>query len=174
MNDKDIIKSAITQVQPEDAIKDRRIMLNRNLAKCFVNCNGYAVIDEEFADPLGIMGLDYESKAWLKVRGASEREVVLVLTNLLIERWPDIKIKSIKWSRTCGCTCGCSPGYNVNLEVFHKEVTMHNMWADVFLNEDAIKRIRYVIALQTVQHKIELQQHMRDAARDAMKELAAS
>lgn len=171
MNDKDIIKSEITQVSKDEDRKRHSIPRD---AKCYVNSNGYHVIDSEFADPLGIMQLEYRSNAWLKVKAAVQREVGLVLTNLFIERFPDAKIKEFKWSHKCGCRCGCSPGYHVRLLDYHKGLSCHDCWANVFLNEDAIKRIRYVIALQTVQHRIELQAFEREGVRKAMKELVAS
>jgi hypothetical protein len=67
--------------------------------------NPERIVDQWFRDN-NISGLTKRSKAWSRAKRLANKYIYKTLKEL-------VPCKSILYSRTAGCTCGCSPGFFV-------------------------------------------------------------
>jgi hypothetical protein len=88
-------------------------------------------IDQWFGEN-NIGDMQVKSSAWALVSGTA-----LGLIEQKIAKHFGIDPKFVKYSRKCGCRCGCSPGYNVRLPAGHPQAN-HNAWADVSMDIDGL------------------------------------
>ena len=96
------------------------------------------LLDKWFADN-NIGDLKVRSKAWNKICGAYQRLVGQKICQHLV-----LPPKMAKWSRKCGCSCNCSPGWNVKLPEGH-EYRNHTTWATIEVLPEDVTYIRQVI-----------------------------
>lgn len=105
--------------------KHRRGGSNRyfNGCKCFVTCNATDVADKFFMSN-EIYKLNFKCKTWTAVRKVATKLCIEALRTVL----PQDCI--IKYSRNAGCSCGCSPGYNVT-NIGHSDLYNTHLHVDV-------------------------------------------
>lgn len=90
----------------------------------YADSNATKIVDEFFHDNK-IYALPFKCRTWSKVSGEGTKLTIAALREIF---GPYV---DIKWSRTAGCSCGCSPGYRIkNLERGHK-YRNHDVWVDV-------------------------------------------
>lgn len=100
--------------------------------KLFVHNNVLTDIADKWFNDNEIYKMQIKSSAW-----------AVILKNLLgtieqkIAKHFGIDPKFVKYSRKCGCSCGCSPGYNVRLPAGHDQ-TNHDAWANVDTDIDGL------------------------------------
>ena len=68
----------------------------------------YDRIDKWFNDN-SVSALHVKSRAWRRVSRVAER---IIASH--IARHFGADPKTVKWSRKCGCSCGCSPGFRIH------------------------------------------------------------
>jgi hypothetical protein len=137
-----IMKTAkVTQVQ-------RRSMSNRERylhdgCTVFVESNVTKLVDEFFHDNK-IYALNFKCKTWSKLGTISTKATIASLREIF---GPE---PEIKYSRTAGCACGCSPGYRVKKLPMNSEFINKNVWATVEVDIEPVKKV-----IPTFQAKLE-------------------
>ena len=94
-----------------------------NGCKCFVNCNATKIADKFFTEN-EIYKLNFKCKTWAAV--------CKVTTKLCVEALKTVLPKGciVKYARNAGCSCGCSPGYNVT-NIGHSDLYNTNLHVEV-------------------------------------------
>lgn len=112
---------------------------SRNGLKFIVHTENDAPRDAstEWFTQHSIGSLQFKCKAWNKVARAhvavSETELVPVIAEKFNISPTQFEIK---FSRTAGCSCGCSPGYVGKLKSYHAGLSHHVVWVkDIPLTE---------------------------------------
>jgi hypothetical protein len=100
--------------------------------KLFVNNNVLTERADQYFNENNIRDLEVKSSAWTLVT-----KTMFGLIEQKIAKHFGIDPKMVKFSRKCGCRCGCSPGYNVRLPAGHPQAN-HNAWADVSMDIDGL------------------------------------
>lgn len=111
------MKATITSVNPR-SYKERPISGAKLFISSDENCPD-SVIDKWFSDN-EIYLLNFKCKTWSKVKGLSTRKMKGPLKEL-------VKCFKMNYSHKCGCSCGCSPGYNVT-DPLNKEHVNTNIY----------------------------------------------
>lgn len=76
-------------------------------ARVFPKSNATDLADEWFSKN-GVYSLEFKSKTWQKIGRLINKINRPVIANLL-----ESDLKNVQFSAYCGCSCPCSPGYNV-------------------------------------------------------------
>jgi hypothetical protein len=97
-----------------------------------VDCNATNLIDSFFSEN-EIYLLGFKCKTWGKVSRLGTKATIVSLREIFGDD------TSIKWSRTAGCACGCSPGYRVGNLPYGSPYTNKNMSVKVVTDVSAIK-----------------------------------
>ena len=101
----------------------------------YANSNATKVVDDFFHDNK-IYALDFKCRTWTKVGNEGTKLTIDALRDIF---GPDV---NIKWSRTAGCSCGCSPGYKVKNLKMGSEYRNHDVWVDVEVDTtELVKRL---------------------------------
>lgn len=96
---------------------------SRTLKFYIDNCEIVALLDRWF-DEHDIHALKVKSKAWTKIRNAG--------MNIVERKVADhfrVDPKNVKWSRNCGCSCGCSPGITIKTNDW--KLQRNDAWGDI-------------------------------------------
>lgn len=99
-----------------------------------VESNVTRVVDEFFHDNKIYM-LNFKCKTWSKLGTISTKATIASLREIF---GPE---PEIKWSRTAGCSCGCSPGYRVKNLPSGSPYINKNVWATVKVDTEPVKKV---------------------------------
>lgn len=106
---------------------------------------------DKFACNYGVYGLPFKSKTWDKVC----RQVTKIHVVELKKLFPEAL--EIKFSRTAGCRCGCSPGYIMKHE---PNQWGKNFWVDIEASEVENKLVWN--SINCLRFQLELKKEIRD------------
>lgn len=122
-------KATVTQTRFDNSVRP---------GKCKVYVDGDNAIDKLLNDwysANNIHTLTFKSRAWSWLSNQRHR-----LFGKLLAQALDVEAKDVKFSHKAGCSCGCSPGFNVMLPQRALQYTRSNVWADITINDqDALK-----------------------------------
>lgn len=97
----------------------------------------HKIADQWFADN-DLMSMLVPSKAW--------RKLVRTLNNIIEPKLANhfkVPKEQVKYQRTCGCSCGCSPGYKV--KQVPGDLQYKSAWAQVQVEPHEEKFLRDMI-----------------------------
>lgn len=97
-------------------------------AKVFVQDSKASDLADEFFNDKKIHSLHFKCKAWAKVKNFATKIEGQEIRRALREFAPSAKIKSVSFSEKAGCSCGCSPGFNIVLEEISPEISGKRFW----------------------------------------------
>jgi hypothetical protein len=144
-------------------------------AKIYVTSNVNDLLDAYF-DKHGILNFDFKSAVWSKLCRFAQKIVADELEKLLLAKFPkdthpDLVIEKIRFSHKCGCSCGCSPGYHIELTKWVAGVSCFEGWADVYVDELTLNRIKCLMVSLMGDIHIEKMKSAKEYVRKAMKEM---
>ncbi len=121
-------KAIVTQTRFDNSVRP---------GKCKVYVGSDNTIDEQldqWFSKNSIHTLTFKSRAWSWLSNQRHK-----LFSKLIAEALDVGVKHVKFSHKAGCSCGCSPGFNVTLPQQALQYTRNNVWVDVTIsNEDSL------------------------------------
>lgn len=100
--------------------------------KLFVDNNAISKICDDWFEANNIRDMQVKSSAWDFIC-----KTAFGMIEQKIAKHFSIDPKFVRYSRKCGCSCGCSPGYNVRLPAGHDQAN-HNAWANVDSDIDGL------------------------------------
>lgn len=115
-------------------------------------------ITSEWFDENKIGSLKFKCRSWNAVARAgtkiSERLMVPVIAKEFGLKPEEF---TLRFSRTAGCSCGCSPGYVGKLVAHNPKLSRHNVWMkDIPLSDEDRKAYDAVCAKQKVKLEKEI------------------
>ena len=99
-----------------------------------------------------IYKLTFKCKTWSKAKRLANKYVYKQLKEL-------VPCKSILYSRTAGCSCGCSPGYFVNEPELEEHKGISAWVDDIVLNDEERYRLVWNLEQLTKELKEEIKAH---------------
>jgi hypothetical protein len=119
------MKAVITSSQPNFKL--------HSSAKVFVQSNADKLVDTWFSDQK-VYALEFKSKTWSKMKALAAKANVAALRQIFDGK--------LSYSHKCGCSCGCSPGYNLRNISNDKiaDLARKEFWVDVETETDAIEK----------------------------------
>jgi hypothetical protein len=116
----------------------KRSRLNRERytdgARVFADSNTSKVVNE-FFNKNEIFNLAWKCKTWSSLRNKATK---LDIAELKTVFGP---YAVIRWSRTAGCSCGCSPGFVVSGEIDRKYMNA-NVYVNIAVQPAAIAKLK--------------------------------
>lgn len=133
---------------------DRKGFRNNKLHMYVGNTELHALADEWFSEN-GISELQVKSAAWGRIVGYINRTIAKKIethfdAENVKESKSDRPVPSVKarYSRKCGCSCGCSPGFIVD-GCLSVATYRADAWADVHVTKAEIEYMKKLIAYVT-------------------------
>jgi hypothetical protein len=118
---------------------DRERRYGNNLFKLFMKNNSITELIDKWFHDNDLSSMKVKSKAWQRLSGKATKIIEAKIATHF-----NIPPANVKYSRKCGCKCGCSPGYNVKLPDGH-ELARHNGWGEVDTSEDDLAILKKLI-----------------------------
>lgn len=142
----------ISQVRPDTDIRNN---LRFNV---FTDGDKPRDITSEWFDENKIGSLKFKCRSWNAVARAgtkiSERQMIPVIAKEFGLKPEEF---TLRFSRTAGCSCGCSPGYVGKLTNYHPKLSRANVWMkDIPLSDEDRKAYDAVCAKQKVKLEKEI------------------
>lgn len=100
-------------------------------ARAFVSSNTSKAIDP-FFEKHKIYGLNFKCATWSSLRNRAAKLDIAELQTVFGPK------AQIRWSRTAGCSCGCSPGYVITGDI-PSEYRNMNVFADIKTDVSTLK-----------------------------------
>ena len=110
-------------------------------AKVYINTNKVDNLVDDWYQRNELYRATFKSKAWSIITRARNRVIVKAIK----EQIPLCDSANVRFNHKCGCSCGCSPGFDVrdsNLEEEH----CNKYWLVPEVSTDDIKVIESAIA----------------------------
>lgn len=96
--------------------------------------------------------LDFKCKTWSKAKRLSNKYIYKQIKEL-------VPCKSILYSRTAGCGCGCSPGYFINEPELEEHKGVSAWVDDIVLNDEERYKLLWDLEQLTKELKEEIKSH---------------
>lgn len=145
-------KATVTQVRRDNETRSK----NPLRCKVFVNpTKAYEnAIDDFYLQQ--VRSLKFKSKAWAWL---IRQRTKLVADALVRDVFGNDGVAKIQFSSKAGCSCGCSPGFIVDLtERAPQMFRQSNVWADIEVNNPDLNA-KVLIDIASVKLVKELKQH---------------
>lgn len=123
-----------------NTVTDRQFKYDR----VYVDSNAAKLADNWFNEKK-IWNLDFKCKTWGQIGRAVSRMVNKVLVNELDD------VKSARYSKTAGCSCGCSPGFIVDTQ------SRTARFVDITFTDEELSGLKALIAAADDKLKKELE-----------------
>jgi len=104
-----------------------------NGARAYVNSSVGKVVDK-FFDDNKIYALNFTCSTWNALKRKAVESDIADLKTIFGED------AEIRWSKTAGCSCGCSPGYVVDGQM-KSEFRNKNVWIDIESSTDHLVKL---------------------------------
>jgi len=119
-----------------------------------------AQVADKFFDDHEIFSLKFKCKAWNKVCRTAEAADISAIVPALCERFKLTPADmEIRFSRTAGCKCGCSPGFVGKLSKFVPGLSGKNVWMRLAPSDDAMTLLRAECIRQAAKLPAEIAAH---------------
>jgi len=113
----------------------------------YVNDTPLHKIADAWFDDNDIWNLKVKSKAWNMITRSLNKTVGMKLANHF-----KVPVENCVWSRTTGCSCGCSPGYKI--KGVRLELVRRDAWADVHVEPYEIEAFQQYISSDKVKKRL--------------------
>jgi hypothetical protein len=116
----------------------------------------YDRLDQWFQDNT-IGHLATKSRAWRRVSRVAER----IIARHIAQHF-GADPKTVKWSRKCGCACGCSPGFRIyDAPTAYRHRTA---WIQFVPSDAEVAELEYAICFDKTTHRLLAADRVADAA----------
>ena len=116
------MKATITNSKTDNKLRNKSVV--------YVNWSALDKVADQWFGDNSIMNLNFKCKTWSQVAGLVTKTTAPLLRDLFPEAL------SIKFSRTAGCRCGCSPGYIMEHELNQRG---RNFWVDIEVTPEEVE-----------------------------------
>lgn len=113
--------------------------------------NPERIIDAWFTKN-GIGSLNFKCKTWSKAKRLANKYIYKQIKEL-------VPCKSVLYSRTAGCSCGCSPGYFINEPELEEHKGISAWVNDIVLNDEERYKLMWDLEQLTKELKEEIKAH---------------
>jgi hypothetical protein len=131
-------------------------------AKMFVKTNADPLLDSVFSKT-DLISARFKSKAWSRLSAKVTKLVVTAIRSHYNLPTADV---SIAFSQVCGCSCPCSPGYNVRARseagtelLCDKSLYNTNVYANIVFDEETLAPIEAARDEFFVEYENEKREH---------------
>lgn len=128
----------------------------RNTIKVYCESSGDELIQDFFYENIAQLG--FKCKTWSKLT----RFVNKLTSAAIKEHFPDKSLKSLRFSHKCGCSCGCSPGWNVKFEGGSESKYPEDVWMSTTCSVEDTAAINLKVERLIPELKLEIESHASD------------
>lgn len=119
---------------------------------------------DEFFNKHEIYKLKFKCRTWGKItRTTAAMDIAQIAPKIAEHFKTEVGNFELKYSRTAGCSCGCSPGFIGKTKQYVPELSGHNVCMDVALAESDAKILDATLVLQEVALQKEIAAHTAEA-----------
>lgn len=107
--------------------------------RVYVNDTALHKVADHWFSRNNLYQMNIKSKAWNKI----VRHLNTIIESKLAQHYK-IPKEHVKYSRTCGCSCGCSPGYK--LKQVPEELQYKDAWTNIQVQDYLVQSLKDLIA----------------------------